>query len=159
MPQPASWTVDRSGVGLAVTAGHSRESVIAASDGGRRGSGGDRRGCRLVAGVAPELEQVVGAAQQLPLRLAGGQAAAEEPAGVLVFLELAEHRLDGLLALGVARLARLAVQLGEPRGAQTVASGRRGLAVPAGLAGAAGLGRPDEQLGGSGIEVRLAIDQ
>jgi hypothetical protein len=31
------------------------------------GSGGDRRGCRLMAGAAPELEQVVVAAQQPPL--------------------------------------------------------------------------------------------
>src|SRR4029453_19469444 len=43
------------------------------------GSGGGWHGWWLGGLVAPQLEQVVGAAQKLPLRLAGGQAAAGEP--------------------------------------------------------------------------------
>jgi hypothetical protein len=70
-----------------------------------RCSGGGRGGCRSTAGVAPELEEVVGATQQLPLGVAGSQAAAGEPAGALLLLELPEDRLHGLLALGVAGLA------------------------------------------------------
>jgi hypothetical protein len=55
--------------------------------------------------MPPQLEQVVGAAQQLPLRIAGGNPPTLEPPPALLLLELAEHRLDGLLPLGVARLA------------------------------------------------------
>jgi hypothetical protein len=50
--------------------------------------------------------------------LAGGRAATQEPPGALLLLELAEHRLDGLLALGVTRLAILAAELGGHRRAQ-----------------------------------------
>ena len=49
---------------------------------------------------------IMGAAQQLPLRLAGSHAAAQEPPGALLFFDLAEHRLDGLPTFGVASLAR-----------------------------------------------------
>ena len=61
--------------------------------GGRRG--GPRRasgGLRLLGAV--QLEQVVGAAQQLPLGLAGGKPPAQEPPRPLLLLELAEDRLD-----------------------------------------------------------------
>jgi len=113
--------------------------------GGR--SGGSRPGRWLGGGVAPQLEQVMGAAQQLPLRLAGTQAAAQEPPGTLVFLDLPEHRLHGLAALGVAGLAVLALELGGHGGAEPVASGCRGLAVLARLALPAVPGRRDQQLG------------
>jgi hypothetical protein len=53
--------------------------------GGR--SGGGRPGRWRGGCVPPELEQVVGAAQQLPLGLAGAQAAAQEPAGALLLLD------------------------------------------------------------------------
>ena len=70
-------------------AGQPWESVGAFGGRGvRRPSGEGRCGCGVVAGVAPELEQVVGAAQQLPFGVAGGQPAAEEPAGALLVLEL-----------------------------------------------------------------------
>jgi hypothetical protein len=46
--------------------------------------------------VPPQLEQVVGAAQQLPLGVAGAHPATQEAAGALLFLDLAERRLDGL---------------------------------------------------------------
>jgi hypothetical protein len=78
-----------------------------------RDSGGGRR-CQRPSGlVPPQLEQVVGAAQQLPLGVAGTQATAGEPASALLLLELAEDRLDGLLPLGVADLALLAGKPGE----------------------------------------------
>src|SRR6266536_1609937 len=113
--------------------------------GGR--SSGSRPGGLSGNRVPPQLEQVVGAAQQLPLRLAGSHAAAQEPAGALLLLDLAEDRLDGLAAFGVAGLAVLALELGGHRGAEAVALGCRGLAVPAGLALAAVLGRRAQQLG------------
>src|SRR6266545_3427322 len=110
-------------------------------------SGGRRPGRWLGDRVPPQLQQVVGAAQQLPLGLAGAYPAAHEAAGALLLLDLAEHRLDGLAALGVAGLAVLALELGGHGGAEAVALGCRGLAVLAGLALAAVLGRRDQQLG------------
>ena len=89
----------------------------------------------------------MGAAQQLPLRLAGAHAAPQEPAGALLLFDLPEDRLDGLPAFGVAGLAVLAFELGGHRRAEPVASGCRGLAVLAGLALAAVPGRRDQQLG------------
>src|SRR6266487_114027 len=102
-----------------------------------RGSGDGRRGCRSDHRVPPQFEEVVGAAQQLPLRLARGQPAAQEPPRAATVLDLPEDRLDGLLPLGVARLAVLAAELGGHRRAQPVTAGRRRLAVLAGLAMAA----------------------
>jgi hypothetical protein len=54
--------------------------------------------------MPPQLEQIVGAAQQLPLRLAGTQPAALESSDAADVFDLAEDRLDGLLPLGVAGL-------------------------------------------------------
>jgi hypothetical protein len=101
----------------------------------------------------------VGATQQLPFGVAGSQAAAGEPAGVLLLFELPEDRLHGLFALGVAHLAPVACQLGGHGGTQAVALGLRRLAVLAGLALAAVLGRRDQQFGGVGDGRELAIDQ
>jgi hypothetical protein len=70
----------------------------------------------------------------------------QEPPRPLPLLELAEDRLDGLLALGVARLALVAGQLRRHRGAQPIAAGRRRLAVLAGLALTAVPGGWDQQL-------------
>jgi hypothetical protein len=94
----------------------------------------------------PVNEQVVGATQQLPLGIAGAKPPAQEPPRPLLLLELAEDRLDGLLALGVAGLAVMAGQLRRHRGAQPVASGRGRLAVLAGLALPAVPGWWDQQL-------------
>src|SRR5215207_3279792 len=89
---------------------------------------------------------VVGAAQQLPLGLAGPQPPAHEPPAALHRLDLPEDRLDGPAALGVAGLALLTSEPGEHRGAQAVALGRRRLAVLAGLAVPTMAGRWDQQL-------------
>jgi hypothetical protein len=103
MPQPATWTADRLTVGRIVSTEQLPEPVsVCGGVAVPLGSGGDRRGCRLAAGVAPQVEQVVGAAQ-LPLCLARPEAAAQQPAGVL---DLAGDWLDGLLPLGVAGLSR-----------------------------------------------------
>ena len=101
----------------------------------------------------------MGAAQQLPLGVAGSQAAAGEPAGALLLLELPEDRLHGLLPLGVAGLALLAAELGGHGGAQTIALGLRRLAVLAGLALAGVVGQWISSSGAPSISVRLAIDQ
>jgi hypothetical protein len=95
--------------------------------------------------AAQELEQVVGAAQQLPLGLTGPQPAAHEPPATLDGLDLTEDGFDGLATLDVAGLALLASQPCEHRGAQAVAVGCRGLAVLAGLAVAAVASRWDQQ--------------
>src|SRR5262245_31652121 len=58
--------------------------------GGR--SGGDRPGGLLGDRVPPQFEEVVGAAQQLPLRLAGGQPAARQPPRAAAVLDLPEDR-------------------------------------------------------------------
>ena len=113
MPQPATWTADRLTVGRVVRTGKWQAPVggwdqVAAP----LGSGSDRYGRQFAVGVAPQLEQVVGAAQQPPLRIARRQPAAQQPAGAADVLDLAEDRLDGLLALGVAGFAVLALQLG-----------------------------------------------
>jgi transposase len=102
---------------------------------GRSGVLGDGHGGWSMAGgrVPPQLEQVVGAAQQLPLRVAGAPAAAQEPPGTLVFLDLAEHRLHGLPAFGVAGLAVLAGELGFYRRAEPVAADADGLPSLRGL--------------------------
>src|SRR5438034_1691453 len=119
-------------------------AVAAASTSSPGDRSGDRRPGRSRRDrVPPQLEQVVAAAQQLPLRLAGAHAPAHEPAGALPLLGLAEDRLDGLPALGVAGLAVLALELGGHRRAEPVAAGCRGLAVLAGLALAAVPGRWD----------------
>src|SRR6266496_456542 len=86
-----------------------------------RVSGAGRRGCWSHDRVPPEFEQVVGAAQQLPLHLARAKPPAHEPPGALLLFDLPEDRLDGLLALGVAGLALLAGELGGHHGAQPVA--------------------------------------
>jgi hypothetical protein len=94
MPEPATLPVDGSGGGPTDIAGQPRKAVGAASrDGVNRSSGGDCCGSGLAVGMAPQLEQVVGAAQQLPLCLAGGQPPPKEPAGALLLLQLAEDRL------------------------------------------------------------------
>src|SRR6266487_5442697 len=109
--------------------------------------------------MPPELEQVVGAAQQLPLRLAGGQSPPQEPPGALLLLDLAEHRLDGLLALGVARLPSSLCSLA------VIAARSPSLLDPDGLPSLRGLpwrpclGGGISSLGASGIWVRLAIGQ
>jgi len=54
----------------------------------------------------------LGAAQRLPLRLAGGQATAQQPAGTTDVLDLPQDRLLDLPAHGVAGLAGLAVEPG-----------------------------------------------
>jgi hypothetical protein len=147
MPQPATLTADRLMVGLVIRTGQVREPAGAWDEvAAFPGSGGDRCGFRLAAGVAPELEQVMGATQQLPLRVAGGQPTAQQPPRPADVLDLAEHRLDGLLPLGVAGLAVLASKFRLHRGAEAVALGRRRLAVPAGLALAGMLGRRDQKL-------------
>jgi hypothetical protein len=86
--------------------------------------------------VSPQLEEVVGAAQQFPLRLAGALAAPHERAGALLLVDLAEARLDGLPALGVAGLAVLRDLPWRPCLAGGISSS-----------------------GALGIAVRLAIDQ
>jgi hypothetical protein len=73
--------------GVAVQgAGSTALAVASAIPAGGR-SGGGRPGGVVGDRVSPQLEQVVGAAQQLPLRGAGGQPAAHESAGVLAFLD------------------------------------------------------------------------
>src|SRR5829696_8630361 len=149
------------GVGLTAESLLHRAGLLAArvgQPGGSEGAVADGLGhagavpdgwCRSAAGGrgrAPELEQVVGAAQQLPLGLTRLQAAAHEPPAALDGLDLAEDRLDGPAALGIASLALPTAKPGEHGGAQTVASGFRGLAVLAGLAVAAMAGRWDQQL-------------
>jgi hypothetical protein len=71
---------------------------------------------------------------------------AQEPPRPLLLLDLAEDRLDGLLAQRVARLAVVTGKLGLHRRPEAVAAGRRRLAVLAGLALAAVPGRWDQQL-------------
>src|SRR6266508_3356244 len=75
-------------------------------EGGRRGargrSNGRRQGprggrsCSSEAG-APEFEQVVGGGDQLPLGLAGGEAAAEKAVGAANAFRVREDRFDDLL--------------------------------------------------------------
>jgi hypothetical protein len=93
-----------------------------------------------------ELEQVVSAAQQLPLGRTGPQTTAHEPPAALDGLDLPEDRFDGPAAQGVAGLALGIVQLGPHRRPQVVALGFRWLAIFAGLAMAAMAGRGDQQL-------------
>jgi TrwC relaxase len=134
---PVAWRTSSPRRDAALVVGADDRAVPACSSVGRRGPGGL---------VPPQLEQVVGAAQQLPLRGAGAQPATQEPSGAADVLDLAEDRLDGLLSLGVAGLAVAALELGGHCRAQPVAAGLRGLAVLAGLALAAVAGRRDQQL-------------
>ena len=159
MPQPAAWTCDRAEAALGGVAGQWWELFGAVDGGDHRALGGGQCGGWLAAGEAPELEQVVGAAQQLPLRLAGGQATAAEPAGALLFLELAEDRLDGLLPFRVAGLARLTSELGEHRRAQPSLLDAEGWPSFRGLPVRPALVGQTSSSGASGMVVRLAIDQ
>jgi beta-glucosidase len=84
---------------------------------GVAGSADRRRDERLRGSVPPQLEQVVGAAQQLPLRRARPPPPAHEPPSPADLLDLPEHRLHGLLPLGIQGLAVIAGQLGGHRGA------------------------------------------
>src|SRR5919198_6281792 len=54
--------------------------------------------------VTPELEQIVGRAQELPLALAGGEPPTLEASRPPALLELTEHRFDDRGALPVERL-------------------------------------------------------
>src|SRR6266540_6441437 len=63
----------------------------------------DRRSCVSEA-CAPEFEQVVGAGDQLPFGLTGGEAAAEEAVGAPDAFCVREDRFDDLLAFAVERL-------------------------------------------------------
>jgi hypothetical protein len=101
----------------------------------------------------------VGAAQRLPLGLAGSQAPPHEPPAALDGLDLAEDRLDGAAAQAVAGLALGAVQPG------TIAARRPSLLDSDGLPSLRGLPWRPWRAGGirnsgaPGIAERLAIDQ
>src|SRR6266496_1075038 len=59
--------------------------------------------CYLSEAGAPEFEQVVGGCDQLPLGLAGGEAAAEEAVGAPDAFRVREDRFDDLLTSAVER--------------------------------------------------------
>ena len=136
--------------GSGTPAGHTRQVSARRGEGrsglGFGGSSGRRAERWRCSPVAPQLEQVVGAAQQLPLRLARPKAATQEPPGPADLLELAEDRLHGLLPLGVAGPAILQLQQGGHRRAQPVAARGGRPAVLAGLALPSVLGARDQQL-------------
>src|SRR5215216_2344148 len=78
---------------------------------GRRGGTG---WCRLVLWGwcgSPELEQVVGGADQVPLAVGGGEATAEQPRYASGVFDLPEDGFDGLAAFAVEGLAALGSQL------------------------------------------------
>src|SRR6266545_189254 len=54
-------------------------------------------------GVPPQLEEVVGGADQLPFDVACAQAASSKPPDLADLLDVAEHRLDSVGPLGVER--------------------------------------------------------
>src|SRR4051794_14677520 len=74
-------------------------------------------------GVAPELEQVVGAAEQVPFRSTRLEAAALEAARTADVFDVAKDRLDALFPELVAGLAVRASELGLHRGPQPGAPG------------------------------------
>jgi hypothetical protein len=109
--------------------------------------------------MAPELEQIVGAAQQLPLGLAGGQPAAQEPSRPTDVLNLPKTgsivcRRSAYRALpsALASLAVIAARSPSLRDADGLPS-LRGLPWRPCLAGGI------NNCGASRVSVRLAIDQ
>jgi hypothetical protein len=159
VPQPATCSADRLGVGLGVRTGQIREAVGTWDEAAvPLGSGGGRRGCRS-AGVAPQLEQVVGAAQQFPLGVAGAPAATQEPPGALLLFNLAEDRLDGLPPFGVARLAVLALSLAVIAARSPSLRDADGLPSLRGLPWRACLAGGMYSSGALGIAVTFSIDQ
>jgi hypothetical protein len=101
----------------------------------------------------------VGAAQQLPLGSTGSQPSAHEPPTTLDGLDLAEDRLDGAAALGIAGPAFGAVEPGPHRRPQDVALGLRRLAVFAWRPWRPWRAGGINNSGASGIADTFAIDQ
>src|SRR6266542_4451498 len=119
-PQRGGFLLPRGSDGSTVGSGGGWRRSVSASSAGRWLR--DRRCCRSKTGT-PEFEQVVGGCDQLPLRLAGGEAAAEEAVGAADAFRLREDGLDDLLAATVKRLP-FRVSTAPPRSAAPLVPGR-----------------------------------
>src|SRR5215213_4926238 len=88
---------------MAVAIGKARSGVAEVAPGCSAGQRLRDRGSRPSKAGAPEFEQVVGGGDELPLRPAGGEPAAEEAVAAPNGLDLGEDRLDYLLTSAVER--------------------------------------------------------